>query len=55
MPFSCAGVWSEEPADNPPAGPAHLWIADVWEEPAESSRDGTADTESAGDALFLVF
>ena len=39
------GVWSEEPPDNPPAGPAHLRIADVWKEPSEGAGDGAADKE----------
>ena len=48
------GVWSEEPSDNPPAGPAHLGIADVWEEPSEGAGDGAADKESTGDPPLQI-
>ena len=41
----CAGIQSEEPAHDPPAGPADLGAADVRAEPPEGAGDGAADPQ----------
>ena len=41
----CAGIQSEEPAHDPPAGPAHLGAADVRAEPPQGAGDGAADPQ----------
>ena len=41
----CAGIQSEEPAHDPPAGPADLGAADVRAEPPQGAGDGAADPQ----------
>ena len=42
---SCQGIQSEEPAHDPPAGPADLGAADVRAEPPQGAGDGAADPQ----------
>ena len=42
---SCQGIQSEEPADHPQTGQAHLGSPHVREEPQEGAGDGATDPE----------